>query len=441
MYLSKNKLFQLIFFTILVIYTIFNGGNSNILIQINFIALSFFFIICNYNKNYNTQLKYFINSNKKSNFFFILFLFYIIFQIISLPIEILKIFSFEKYSVLKKSFNTVKFYSISYDPSDTFFQFLNFASLFLIFLISKMIFQNNKHKKRFYLFISILGAVSSTVAILFYLNGNPDYYVIKNSHNIGSATGFFINRTVFSVFLLFCLLSCFEQLKYQKYKNSNKNFFYYIYLRLFVVIISIGIITSFSRIGNFLFLITIIFYLIDSVIFNKKTNKSFINLLIIFIIFDCFVLGMYFGIPKLMERLYFLKDEFNSLNDPNLVFFRPSIIEFSFLQMKKFILFGYGGGAFDILFQLEFKNSTNLYADHSHSDIVEFIGEYGLIGISFLALSLLKFFSKKETYLSVNLLISIYLIVIILFDFSLHVPIIQVFFVIFYFLNSRQFKN
>ena len=66
MQISKNKKYQYSFFFILIIYTIFNGGNSNILIQINFILVSILFLFCLKDKNYNLHLINFIKYNKKS---------------------------------------------------------------------------------------------------------------------------------------------------------------------------------------------------------------------------------------------------------------------------------------------------------------------------------------------------------------------------------------
>ena len=90
MYLSKNKKYQYIFFLILSFYTVFNGGNSNIFIQINFILISLLFLYCIKDKNYFSHLKIFYIKNKISIFFYLLFLIYLIFQIIPLPIEYLK---------------------------------------------------------------------------------------------------------------------------------------------------------------------------------------------------------------------------------------------------------------------------------------------------------------------------------------------------------------
>ena len=73
MQLSKNKKYQYLFFSILSIFIIFNGGNSNLFIQFNFILISLFFLFCLKDKNYNLHLKYFYINNKKSIFLYIIF--------------------------------------------------------------------------------------------------------------------------------------------------------------------------------------------------------------------------------------------------------------------------------------------------------------------------------------------------------------------------------
>ena len=141
MNLSKNKKIQYSFFLLILIYSVFNGGNSNLLIQINFLLISIFFIFCLKDKNYNLHFNYFFKKNKKSIFFYILFLLYLLFQILPMPIEILKFFSPEKYKYLITFSLDLKYSSISLAPSNSFFQFLNFCSLLILVLILKMIFE------------------------------------------------------------------------------------------------------------------------------------------------------------------------------------------------------------------------------------------------------------------------------------------------------------
>ena len=435
MLISKNKKYQYLFFSILSIFIIFNGGNSNLFIQLNFILISLFFLYCLKDKNYNLHLKNFYVNNKKSIFLYIIFLSYLFFQIIPLPINILKFFSPEKYKFILMMGDSYS--SISFSPSNSFFQILNFFTLLLVVFILKMIFYTERHKYRFYFYLSLAGFISSIIAVLFYLNGNPDFLFFKNSYYNKASTGFFINRTVSAVFLLFCLISSLELLKSFEKTKKKDNFFFKIYIRLFVIFITIGIITSFSRIGNFLLLITILYYLFNEIFFEKKKNFSFKIIILLIIFFDLIIIGFYFGRSEIIDRFYFLTEEFSSIPGNIKTFSRFDIIKFGFDELKNFIFFGYGPGGFENLFKLKFINSASQFANHVHADIFEFLGEFGLIGFLLILFSVIKFFFDKKSYNLINFLLINFSIIILLFDFSLHIPIIQILFIMFLSLNYK----
>tara|TARA_B100000925_G_scaffold154809_1_gene116115 strand:+ start:110 stop:1234 length:1125 start_codon:yes stop_codon:yes gene_type:complete len=363
-----------------------------------------------------------------------------IFQTIPLPINLLKFFSPEKLQLINLIDN-ISFSSISLSPTNSYFQILNFSSLFLIVLISKMIFYTERHKYRFYFYLSLAGFFVSIIALLFYLNGNPDFLIFKNSYYKNASTGFFINRTVFSVFLLFSLISCLELLKsYEEVKNSKKKdyFFSKIYIRLFTIFISIGIVTSFSRIGNFLLFITILLYLSNEIFYVKRKNYTFKIIIIFIVLFDILILGIYFGTSEIIDRFYFLKEEFNTIPGEISGTTRFDLIKFGINEISNFIFFGYGAGGFENLFKLKFINTSIQFANHSHSDLIEFIGEFGLIGFLLIIFSFIKFFLYKQNYSFVNILIITYLIIILSFDFSLHIPIIQILFIMFFIMNKNS---
>ena len=120
--------------------------------------------------------------------------------------------------------NGVSSSTISLSPSNSFFQLLNFSTLLLFVFLLNMIFYTERHKYRFYVFLSFSGFISAIVAVLFYLYGNPDFFIFKNSNYKNASSGFFINRTVLSVFLLFCLMSSLELLKnFERIKIIFKN--------------------------------------------------------------------------------------------------------------------------------------------------------------------------------------------------------------------------
>ncbi len=437
MQLSKNKKYQYTFFFLILIYSLFNGGNSNLLIQINFLLISFFFIFCLQDKNYKVHFKYFVKENKRYVYYYILFLFYLLFQLIPLPIETIRFFSPEKHIYLTNLNLDLKYSSISLAPSNSFFQFLNFCSLLIIVFVLKMIFYQERHKNRLYLFLSFIGFVSALVATLLFMTGNVDILSYKSYNNPSASTGFFVNRTVFSIFLLFCLISSLEYLSNSK--NIKNNFIICVYVRLFIVFIAIGLITSFSRTGNFLLLVTLLFYMINEILFIKENNKSFRNIILIVILIDIFIFGIYFGSSRIVDRFSFLENEFAEIKNVDINFARLQVIKFGLLQMYDYLIFGYGPGSFEVLFQIKFPNLTNIYANHAHSDLIQFIGEFGLVGLIFFILSISNFFLKINFNLKNNLLFS-YLLIILLFDFSLHIPLIQILFVIFFIFNQKFIK-
>ena len=437
MQLSKNKKYQYTFFLLISIYAIFNGGNSNLLIQVNFLLISFFYFFCLRDKNYNLHFKYFVKENKKSIFFYILFLFYLLFQLLPLPIDSLKFFSPEKYIYLTTLSSNLKYSSISLAPSNSFFQLLNFCSLLILIFILKMIFYREQHQNRLYLFLSFIGFLSALIATFLYLSGNVDILSFKNYNNTSASTGFFVNRGVFSIFLLFCLISSLEYLGHSK--NIKDNFLTSVYVRLFVVFITIGLVTTFSRIGNFLLLSTMLFYMVNEILFKKEKNNTFRNIILIIILIDIFILGIYFGSSRIVDRFNLLENEFADIGNNDVNFTRFQVIKFAFNQIYDYLFFGYGLGSFELLFQIKFSNLTNSFANHAHSDLFQFIGEFGLFGFALFVVSIFSFFIKTSYNLKDNLLL-FYLIIILFFDFSLHIPFIQFLFVIFLTFNQKSIK-
>ena len=135
MQLSKNKKHQYLFFFIFTVCLIFNGGNSNILIQTNFILMSGLFFFCLKDKNYNLHFKNFYNKNKTPISFYLLFLTFLFFQILPLPIEFLKFFSPEKYKyIIDLKTDSYLFYnnliSVKFIFSNTKLYFVNYFSFY-----------------------------------------------------------------------------------------------------------------------------------------------------------------------------------------------------------------------------------------------------------------------------------------------------------------------
>ena len=184
-------------------------------------------------------------------------------------------------------------------------------------------------------------------------------------------------------------------------------------------------------------LITIVSFLVYEIFYSKNKNYVFRLIIIILILFDLIILGIYFGTDKIIDRFLFLKEEFTDFDNIYVSIYRLELIKFSLLELKDYILFGYGAGSYHIFFQTNFDNPFNLYANHAHSDIIEFIGEFGLIGFILIISSFLSFFLKKRIFNLNYFVLYILSLTILTFDFSLHVPLIQLLFII-YFVSAKK---
>jgi len=442
MHLKKNTFYQYFFYFLIFLLLIFNGGNYDLFAQVNFVLISIFFLYCLKDINYKAHIKKFYLNNKQILIFYLFFLLYLFFQIIPLPIDMLKFFSPYKYNLLINLNFKNNFSSISFDTSKTFFSILNYCSLIMYLIIFKSIFYKERHIKNFYFFLSLISFIASVIAVYLYLIGNPDFLFISNQNYENSSTGFFINRTVFACFLNLGFLAGIEYLKYFDLNSKKKDYFFQkIYLRLFLLFITIGIITSFSRLGNFLFLVLILIYLIKFFRDKNYKNKFILNTLIAIILLDVFILGFYFGGNQLIDRFAFLESELLIyINDENgnLTLARGDLAKFSLFQLNNFLFFGYGAGNFEIIFKIFFNQLDNTFANHAHFDLAEFIGEFGLFGTFLLFFLILKVFKKVQLKNIKNIYLLFLLFLILCFDFSLHIPIIQILVVLIFSLNVRK---
>jgi len=442
MSLRKSTMHQSFFYFLISLLVIFNGGNNSLITQINFILISIFFLYCLKDLNYKANIKKLYIGNKQIIIFYLIFLLYLFFQIIPLPINFLKFFSPTKYNLLINLNFENNFSSISFDASKTFFDILNYCSLILYLILFKSIFYRDRDKKNFYFFLTLISFVASIVAVYFYLIGNPDFLFISNNNYQNSSTGFFINRTVFACFLNLGFLAGLEYLKYIDLNKSRKDYFFNkIYLRLFLLFITIGIITSFSRLGNFLFLLLVVFYLFNFYTKKDHQNRFIFYSLIVIILFDILILGFYFGGIQLIDRFAFLKSELNIYigeNNQSLFISRGDIAKFTLKELGNFLLFGYGSGNFELIFKNFYDKLGVNFANHAHFDLGEFIGELGLVGTLLLLISIYKIFKKINIKNIKNFYLIVFVILILTFDFSLHIPIIQIIVILLFSTNTKR---
>ena len=438
----RRSYLQIIFYLILFLSSIFKAANTNLLIQFFFIGFASFFLLCNFKKNIFSEIKY---NFKKNKFFFIplfLVLIYIIIQIIPFPIETFGQYFPIHLELINNLELSKKFITISVDPSNTYFQILNFLNLIIIFSLVPVLFNKNKDIMNLLFLFGLIGAFHAFFATYWLLIGNPSNTFIIKEFYLNAASGFFINRSNFSIFLLLCAFASLYFINfYIKLNNFKLNFIEQlnspiIYQRFFILFITIGLVLTLSRAGNFSYIFMLSLIILSSVFITKKIFNSVFNTIVLILVIDVAFIGFYFGGSQLIGR-YSIVSDFTTSLDSTTSYTRLTMIIFAIEKFKEFFFFGYGLGGFEQIFKIYFNIVNDVYSNHVHNDIVEFLGEFGVVGSIFLLCLLINYFvliiksvKKKELTILHPILILILfstLLINSLVDFSLHIPAIQYF--------------
>jgi O-antigen ligase len=432
MLLSKNAL-QNFFLIILTITVSLNASINPLLNQFSSISFIIFFLLCLKNNEISDAIKINYINNKFFFLIFIIYLSYLVFKIIPLPLNWIEVIAPNNYDLYSSIKIDKEFWPLSIDPSNSYFSMLNCINYLIIFLTFPSLFNRSKYLMKFLFFLCVLGFFHAIFATYWMLIGNPSNFLIEKIHYINASTGLFVNRSVFGTFLFLCAFSglYYIVIFFQKNKILTFNFIEQIsskifFIRIFIIFLSIGILTTWSRAANFSYVLILFAFLFYSKIEFKKYINPLSTVVIFILIFDILILGIFFGNAKLVQRLA----ETSIISEST----RLDLHAFSLEQFKNFWLFGYGSGAFEQLFKIFYilpEGSSNSLAQHAHYDTLELLGEVGILGISIIILLFVIYFkkllkeisNKKEfaRFMLISLLLSI-LFIQSLVDFSIHTP-------------------
>ena len=430
MFLKRTALHNLFLFIVTLCVSI-NASNSDLLIQFSSIYFIIFFFLCLKNKEVLEKIKENYINNKLFFTIFFVYIGYLIFQIIPLPLNWFEIIAPANHALYSSIKIDKQFWSISIDPSSSYFRILNCINFFIIFLVFPALFFRSKHLMKVLFFFCLLGFCHAVFATYWMLIGNPSNFLIEKNHYLHASTGLFVNRAVFATFLLLCAFSglYYMVVFFQKNKITSFGLFEQvntkiIYIRIFIIFLTIGILTTWSRIVNFSYVLILISFLLYSKISFKKYINPLSTIILFILVFDFLILGLVFGNVKLVERYA----ETSIMEEAA----RIGLHKFGFTQFKEFWLFGYGTGAFELIFKLFYTIPPNgSIAAHAHNDIIELMGEIGMMGILILLLLSLIYFRKLLNKINLErerarfILLSLLLIILLIqsfVDFSFHIP-------------------
>ena len=261
----------------------------------------------------------------------------------------------------------------------------SFLALTLLMLESK------ERIKRIIWVIILAAALQATYGAIMVLTQLEWGFFIKKSTYLGKATGTFINRNHFAGYMemslaigIGFLLAHGKQSKgnwRQKLRQGIETLLSAkIIMRLLLAIMVIALVLSRSRMGNSAFFASLLITGALALLLMKNKSRSTIILLGSLLIIDIAIVGTFFGVEKVAQRLQASSSTHES---------RDEVSRDTFNMWQQYPILGIGAGTYEHVYPSHKSPdivSPRLY-DHAHNDYLQFLVEYGVIAFSFMALA------------------------------------------------------
>ena len=317
--------------------------------------------------------------------FLCLFLLLVLFQMLPLPSEIVKIISPKTFALrhsLTFDLSPLTF-PLSFVPFATKIEFLKWLTLtgFFLFLLNWKLFNRNVMN---YLILTIMlvGIGESLYGMLEFFSGHRYILYLDGSSLISSVTGTFINRNYFAGYLLmviplsigyFFSREAFQRSRFTGWRHWFSSLDGKTLLIAFGIILMIlGLLFSASRMGIVSLLLSfslIIFFFRESQRGDRfsKTTVLIFGLALLW--------AAWIGLDAAISRFFSISEGFEE---------RSKIWVNTFQIFKDFPLLGSGLGTFVHIFPMYRSFHIRGLVTHAENDFLQLASEVGLIGMGLL---------------------------------------------------------
>ena len=157
-------------------------------------------------------------------------------------------------------------------------------------------------------------------------------------------------------------------------------------LRLILCVMVIGLVASHSRMGNTAFFASLMIAGVIGIALSRHATRGTVVLLVSLIVIDAFIVGSWFGIEKLANRLEQTSLSYQVGETTESVETRAEPAKYGLDLINDNRLVGTGPGSWYVAFPRYRGGDLSNFFDYAHNDYVQFAAESGLIGLAILGL-------------------------------------------------------
>ena len=296
---------------------------------------------------------------------------------------------------------------LSLDPYSTFLFWLKSVAYVALFALI-LLLVNSKYRLVMLGYTLVLSGVFQAFYGSVMTLSELEYgFFVKKIAYLGFATGTFVNRNHLAGYLEMTLSVGIGLLMATTYKKDggyswrqrlrnllNLLLSQKLLLRLMLATMVIALVLTRSRMGNTSFfssmlaagLIALVAFRIQSgsfrQMFRREDTRSAVLLISSLIVIDLFIVGAWFGVEKVAQRIA----ESSVTHDSD----RIEVSANTLALIKDYPLTGAGGGTFHLVYPRYRGDGIVAYYDHTHQDYLEIMADVGAAGIGLLGLVVLS---------------------------------------------------
>jgi len=363
-----------------------------------------------------------------------LWLIYISFQCIPLPYAYVQWMSPEAAHLFATPNNLI---TLSIEPYATSVSLLKSICYVLLFTLT-LLLVNRRKRLRWLAYTLVFSGLFQAIYGSAMTLSNLEYgFFHQKIYYLGVATGTFINRNHLAGYLEMCLavgigllISQLGDFSYTTWRQRVRSLLAWLVsdkmqLRLCLVIMVIALVLTHSRMGNTAFFASLMIAGLIGLMLSRHAPRALVILFISIIIIDILIVGAWFGVEKVVQRLentHFVTESRDEVNTYNLTYWQD------------YLWTGSGLGSFYAAFPRYQGFDTKGFYNHAHNDYMEFAVETGIIGLLLLAshvmlslgIALLALYRRREPLCRGMAFSAIMGIIAILIhssvDFNLQIP-------------------
>ncbi|MCG6201916.1 O-antigen ligase family protein [Psychromonas antarctica] len=160
-------------------------------------------------------------------------------------------------------------------------------------------------------------------------------------------------------------------------------------LRIGIIIMVVALIMTRSRMGNSAFFSSLLITSVLALILMKRPPNTLKWLIISLVALDLIIVGTYFGVEKVKERLQATSFQAETRDD---------VVRDAIPYMQEYWLTGSGAGSFYSTYLQYQRAEYQAFYDHAHNEYVQFTAEFGVLpSLLLLALVLYIIWNSLKT--------------------------------------------